>query len=204
MSIGTNRTNGIGKIIKSNSHIDYVCQVHGRGEVAEPPTPEEYALGSWVAFEAGSAPGSRAVGLVYDTQLYNPDYGLFGPRLSSRSQLEVFSPDYLNETAMLLGIVVVGQLTAGVRTAGGLCPVAAQVGAVVERIGPAEIRAFHSNGSKLEMSYYNLLLSLGEPILPPLVLHVLGGLEEILPEHARALNALRTTLSWKTRVDSVR
>ncbi len=190
----------IGKIIKSNSHLDYVCQVHGPGEVPHPPRPEDYALGTWVRFPAGSDPGSCAVGLVYDTQLYNPDYGVFGPRLSTPAQLEVFSPDYLNETATLLGILVIGQMREGRRAASGFCPVAAQVGAEVSRMEPEEIKVFHSDGGQLEIGYYTLLLSMTDPILPPLLLSVLDGLERLLPEHARIVEALRTNLSWKTHV----
>lgn len=210
----------IGKIIKSNSHIDYVCQVHGPGEVSMPPRPEEYALGTWVGMPVGAAPsgedrrasavrrapdlGSTAVGLIYDTQLYNPDYGMFGPRLSSQSQLEVFSPDYLNETATLLGILVVGQMQDCRRTASGLCPVAPQVGAPVEKLDEEAIRAFHRDGEELELSYYTLMLSIQTPVMPPLLLGVLGDLTASMPEHASTLNALRTSLSWKTRVDLAR
>ncbi|MDQ3856544.1 MAG: hypothetical protein M3281_09155, partial [Chloroflexota bacterium] len=134
----------------------------------------------------------------------NPDYGTFGPRLSSQSQLEVFSPDYLNETAMLLGILVVGQMVGDRRVASGYCPVAPQVGADVSRLTIPEICAFHASGDSLEMSYYSLLLSIREPIVPPLILSVLAQLQALLPQHDRTLNALRTTLSWRTRVDLVR
>lgn len=194
----------VGKIIKSNSHIDYVCQVHGPGEVAAQPLPEDYALGTWVSIPAGSEPGSNAVGLVYDTQLYNPDYGTFGPRLSSQSQLEVFSPDYLNETAILLGILVVGQLQSGRRALSGYCPVTAQVGAPVSRMPEDDVLAFHCSGDELQLSYYSLLLSIQNPIMSPLLLTVLSRLEELMPEQGRTLHALRTNLSWRTRVDLAR
>lgn len=194
----------IGKVIKSNSHIDYVCQVHARGEVSHPPLPEEYGLGTWVSIPAGSTPESAAVGLVYDTQLYNPDYGTFGPRLSSQSQLEVFSPDYLNETATLLGVLVIGQMQDGRQTTSGYCPVTAQVGAPVVVMDSGQVRAFHLSGNELEVGYYALLMSIPEPILPPLLLGVLAGLETLMPEHGRKIHALRTNLSWRTRVDLAR
>ncbi len=37
----------IGKIVKSNSHIDYVCQVYSRGETPTPPTPSDYNFGGF-------------------------------------------------------------------------------------------------------------------------------------------------------------
>lgn len=194
----------IGKVIKSNAHVDYVCQVYGPGEVARPPAPEEFALGTWVGMPAGSGEDSTAVGLVYDTQLYNPDYGSFGPRLSNPSQLEVFSPDYLNETATLLGVLVVGQMREGERVASGYCPVAPQVGAPVSRLSDEEVRSFHAKGAELELAYYGLILAMPNPILSSLLLHVLGDLERLLPEHERTLRALGTNLSWRTRVDLAR
>lgn len=194
----------IGKVIKSNSHIDYVCQVHGPGEVASPPAPEDYALGTWVCIPAGSNSNSFAVGLIYDTQLYNPDYGTFGPRLSSQSQLEVFSPDYLNETAVLLGVLVVGQTQGGRRVASGYSPVAAQVGADVSTMDDDDVREFHLGEHGLEVGYYSLLLAMSDPIIPQLLLRVLDGLEDKLPEHARVINSLRSSLAWKTHVGLVR
>ena len=38
----------LGKIAKSNSHTDYVCQVYGPGEVETPPIPADYAFGTFV------------------------------------------------------------------------------------------------------------------------------------------------------------
>ncbi|MDP9381735.1 MAG: hypothetical protein M3Q29_16625 [Chloroflexota bacterium] len=194
----------IGKIIKSNSHIDYVCQVYGPGETAHAPVPEDHALGTWVQMPAGSEQGDAAVGLVYDTQLYNPDYGTFGPRLSSQSQLEVFSPDYLNETAVLLGILVVGQMRGGRRMTSGYCPVVAPIGAPVTRLAPEGVRAFHNGAGQLELGYYSLLMSITDPIMPSLLLSVLDGLEDLMPEQTRTIGALRTNLSWKTRVELAR
>ena len=37
--------------------------------------------------------------MIYNTILMNPEFGSLGPRLSPKSELEIFSPDYLNEKA---------------------------------------------------------------------------------------------------------
>lgn len=197
-------TTSIGKIIKSNSHIDYVCQVYGPGETAKPPLPEEHALGAWVQMPAGSQEDSHAVGVIYDTQLYNPDYGTFGPRLSNPAQLEVFSPDYLNETATLLGVLIIGQTRAGARATSGYCPVAPSIGAEVRQMQAEQVRRFHLGDSGLELGYYSLLASIHVPIMNPLLLSLLDGLELLLPEHSRTISALRTNLSWRTRVELAR
>lgn len=38
----------IGKIVRSESHVRYTCQISGQGEVAVPPSPADYAFGSFV------------------------------------------------------------------------------------------------------------------------------------------------------------
>lgn len=39
---------GIGKIVRSESHVRYTCQIFGPGEVGAPPEPADYAFGSFV------------------------------------------------------------------------------------------------------------------------------------------------------------
>ena len=38
----------IGKIVKSDSHINYVCQIYGPREVEVKPGPADYAFGRFV------------------------------------------------------------------------------------------------------------------------------------------------------------
>ena len=88
----------IAKIVKSNSHVDYVARVIDELDADEPPGPEDYGFAQFVAVPL--AEGEEAVGVVYDTQLANPEYGSFGPRLSSRDELKVLSPDFLHEQSI--------------------------------------------------------------------------------------------------------
>lgn len=46
----------IGKIVGSESHVRYICQVFGPGEVARPPAPADYAFGSFVRIPLRAAP----------------------------------------------------------------------------------------------------------------------------------------------------
>lgn len=39
---------GIGKIVRSESHVRYTCQIFGPGETAHPPAPNDYAFGAFV------------------------------------------------------------------------------------------------------------------------------------------------------------
>ena len=41
----------IGRVVKSNSHVEFVCQVWGAGEVDEAPAAEHYGFGALVGGE---------------------------------------------------------------------------------------------------------------------------------------------------------
>src|SRR3954463_6180632 len=98
---------GIAKIVKSNSHVEYVARVVDELDADEPPAPEDYGFAQFVSVPF--AEGQETIGVVYDTQLANPDYGSFGPRLSSHKELKVLSPDVLNERGVLLGVLLLGR-----------------------------------------------------------------------------------------------
>src|SRR5713101_6204463 len=98
----------IGKIVKSSSHIDYVCQVYGPREVEQAPALADYAFGRFVriavhseqrgehdtqiisALGKNTEPQTFAVGVIYDTILVNPEFGQLSPRLSNDVQVELF------------------------------------------------------------------------------------------------------------------
>ena len=51
----------IGKIVSSNSHIDYVCQVFGRGEIATLPVADDYTFGSFVSIRPEQSATATAI-----------------------------------------------------------------------------------------------------------------------------------------------
>ncbi len=192
----------IGKIVKSNTHVDYVCQVFSVGEIVEPlPSPEDYAFGTFVRVGLSADAARYLVGLIYSTILMNPEFGNLGPRLSPSADLEVFSPDYLREQATLVGVVAVGQVTSG-GTHQGVPHLAATVGAEVTTMTADEVREFHTpaSGDGLALAYAPLLLAQGDPLIPHLLLNVINRLDDLFPDQARQLAVLRGNLAWKTVV----
>src|SRR3989440_6194066 len=161
----------IGKIVKSDSHINYVCQIYGPREVEVEPSPADYAFGRFVRVAVRSAladapdtriveralgksqePVTYAVGVIYDTILLNPAFGSLGPRLSNETQVELFSPDYISEKAVLIYVMVLGMLEQRVVPASqpemlsvmhGVPLLSLELGSEIETMTDEEVRAFH-------------------------------------------------------------
>ncbi len=189
----------IGKIVKSNSHVDYVCQVNNPGEFSTSPLPQDYAFGTFVRIELSNSAG-YLVGLIYSTILMNPEFGNLGPRLSPSSDLEILSPDYLREQATLVGVLAVGQVAAGGEVHQGVPLLAAGVNAAVETMSVSEVRHFHRSTGGVALAYLPRLLAEGDPLVPHLLLRVVEQLGELFPEQARQLAVLRGNLAWKAAV----
>ena len=193
-------TESIGKIVKSNSHVDYVCQVYGTGEIAGPPPPTAYTFGTFVSIALENDAGSL-IGVIYNTLLMNPDFGSLGPRLSPRSDVEVFSPDYLAETATLVGIFALGAVDAGGRVQQGVPALAAAVNCPVQRLPAAALQEFHTDDSgRLNLRYAPLILAQNNPLAPSLLIAVIDQLAVLFPGSRAQLTVMRNNLAWKSIV----
>jgi len=228
---------GIGKIVGSESHVRYTCQIFGPGEVAAPPDPSAYAFGGFVrlplrttqaapdvaALEPRPTAAMRsdalmpapaqplwAVGFIYDTILVNPAFGTLGPRLSNDEQLAVFSPDYLAERAVLVSILVLGTMSGEGAPTGrvthGVPALAPDLGAVVEPLTEAQVRAFHAFADMpqarpyLHLGYLPHTVAQDHPLLPLAMLRTVERLEALLPENASLLAIVKRNLAWRLKV----
>lgn len=189
----------IAKIIKSNSHVDYAARVIDALESPAPPPPEAYRFGQFVKI---SARNGDAVGVIYNSLLINPEYGNYGPRLSTPPDLNaVFSPDYLNEQGVLVGILLVGWQTPAGRIHGVPREVL-PINADVETMTEDAVKAFHHdrNGA-LEIHYYAHILTHAGPFAVQLLTEIVEQLERLTSERDRArLEVLRRTLTWQQTI----
>jgi hypothetical protein len=202
----------IGKIVKSNTHIDYICQIWNNGETDLMPQSTDYTFGTFVGIEleapltpnlAGEAPAGvdRLIGVIYNTLLLNPDFGNLGPRLSARQELEIFAPDYLAETATLVGIITLGWRDMAQGYHQGVPALAATVNNFVHRLDEAELYAFHCDGEKQPcLRYLPILLGQNNPLVPPLMITVIDRLSPLFPASDRQLTVMRNNLAWKSIV----
>ncbi len=199
----------LGKVVKSNSHCDYIVQLDDKFSVHHPPDAHAFGFGSFVKLE--DAEGKHwAVGIIYNTQLVNPMFLSNGPRLSSDSD-PFFTPDLIDDTRTLLGIVLVGQLdSSGPQPFGfqGIPRVVVPVNTSAWLMSDREIYYFHTNAQQHpQFGYYSHLLRSGGNFAADLILNILGYLidQQLFTESdERTLNVIRKELSWKNTVGAIR
>jgi hypothetical protein len=198
----------IGKVVKSNSHCDYLVQVDDGHDVTHPPEPEDYGFGQFVALEDGDR--HWAVGIIYNSQLVNPMFLNNGPRLSSEPD-PMFTPDLISETRTLLGVVLVGRLIqSGENAYGdhGIPRAVVPVNTTVYSLNPEDVHQFHRTAAGLpQFAYYSHLLRSGGLFAAPLTQQVLNELIDsqlFSGADQRALMVLCKELSWKNTMGAMR
>jgi hypothetical protein len=228
----------IGKIVKSDSHINYVCQIYGPREVEVEPVPADYAFGRFVriAIRSGQPddsentldymlginqePVTYAVGVIYDTILLNPAFGALGPRLSNETQVELFSPDYIAEKAVLIYIMVLGSMEVQ-RTAEGDIQVLSamhgvpllslELGSEIETMTDDEVRTFHffsdsgepdRSAPYLHMGYIPHIIAQRSSLLPMVTLRIIDQLERLFPQNLSLLSIVKRNFAWRLKVET--
>lgn len=197
----------IAKIVKSNSHVDYVARVIDRLDAEEAPAATDYGFAQFVSAPVGDT--EEVVGVVYTTMLANPEYGNYGPRLSSHAELAVLSPDYLDEQGVLLGVLLVGwreRAGGGWAARQGVPRRVVPVGQDVYRMADAEVYGFHADDEgALRLHYFSQVLAHAGPFAAPLVEAVVGQLEPACtPQERQRLCVLKKTLNWQRTVGAAR
>ncbi len=188
----------IAKIVKSNSHIEYVGRVIDPLDSNNPPSAADYGFAQFVSLPLEDL--TEIIGVIYDSQLLNPEYGSYGPRLSPQPELAVLSPDYLNEQGLLLGILLLGwrdklknEVWHGVPRA--VVPVNQDVFALSNE----DFLAFHSNSDgKIKLHYYSQILSYASDLGSYLLERILQQLAPLCSEEdQKRLQVLKTSLNWQ-------
>jgi hypothetical protein len=193
----------IAKIIKSNSHIDYAARILDSLETNDPPKATDYYFGQFVKISGGDG---ESIGIIYNSQLINPEYGNYGPRLSTPPDLNsVFSPDYLNEQGVLIGILMLGwQNNHGKQQ--GVPPTVLQINSDVEAMTDEEVRAFHHDqAGSLQIQYFSQIMTHAGAFADQLLRVIANRLERLTTERERArLMVLRRSLVWQQTIERMR
>jgi len=231
----------IGKIVKSDSHINYVCQIYGPREVEVEPGPADYSFGRFVriairanqpddsdhtldyALGISQEPVTYVVGVIYDTILLNPAFGALGPRLSNETQVELFSPDYIAEKAVLIYVMVLGSMEVQRSQEGemrvlsathGVPLLSLELGSEIETISDDEVRAFHffsdtgesvnsdSSAPYLHMGYLPHIIAQRNSLLPMVTLRIIEQLERLFPQNLSVLSIVKHNFAWRLKVET--
>jgi len=199
----------IAKIVKSNSHVDYVGRVLDHLEVPDPPSPEHYRFGQFVSIRSspgrnGAAEHSQesydSVGIIYNSLLVNPDYDRMGPRLSAPIEINaVFSPDLLNEQGVLIGVLLVGWRDRDGRLHQGIPRTVIPANSDILIMPEDEVHSFHLDKSgKLALHYYPHVMTHAGQFAQQLLLGVLEQLEDMCGDvSGPEIALLRRTLNWQ-------
>jgi len=199
----------LGKVVKSNSHCDYIVQLDDQMDVSHPPQADDYGFGCFVKLES---PGERhwAVGMIYNSQLFNPMFLSNGPRLSSEPD-PLFAPDLIVETRTLLGVVLIGSMVGhGPASYGihGIPRVVVPVNTSAFLMDQAETYRFHLNADdQPQFCYFSHLLKFGGSFASQLTQQVLKELTDsqlFSSSGQRALEILYKELSWKNTMSAMR
>lgn len=206
------QTTKIAKIVKSNSHVDYVGRVIDRLDADAPPDAGDYGFGQFVSMPVKDA--AEVVGVIYNTMLANPEYGSFGPRLSSHAELAVLSPDYLNEQGVLVGILLLGwrERTNGNGDGGsrrahqGVPRHVVPVGQDVYRLSDDDAQEFHRGaGGQMQLHYYSQIISHAGAFAVPLVETIIEYLEPACTDEERQrFCVLKRSLVWQRTLGGMR
>lgn len=199
----------LGKVVKSISHCDYVVQLDDQMDVLHPPQADDYGFGCFVKLESPDI-RDRAVGVIYNSQLFNPLFLSNGPRLSSEPD-PMFTPDLITETRTLLGVVLIGLIVGQGESAygvQGIPRIVVPVNTPACLMTAAEIYQFHLNQSQQpQFCYYSHLLRFGGSFAAQLTQQILKELAEsklFAGAEQRALEILCKELAWKNTMGAMR
>lgn len=193
----------IARIVNSNSHVDYAARVLDEFDAEVTPSADDYGFGTFVSIPV--IEGTEAVAVIYNTLIVNPEYASYGPRLSPKPDLGNFSPDFLNEQGVLVGLLLLGTLSGG-RATQELPPNPLSAGDPVSGLSEEAFRAFHfREDGKVALRYYAQILAHAGLFAVPLLERIIGRLGEIAGEDdAKKLEVLKQNLSWQRTVGAAR
>jgi len=193
----------IAKIVSSNSHIDYVGRVVDHLDVDSPPVQDDYGFAQFVKLAAGP---EQIVGVIYDSKLINPEYANFGPRLSPAPALKKFSPDFLNEQGILIGILLLGTVDENGKAVHGVPRRIIPAGSDVEKIDAADAKKFHLDGDGcVQIHYYSQVIAHAGLLAVPLLESIIDQLSaDCSPTDGQRLSVLKQSLQWQRTMGGMR
>ena len=197
----------IGSIVSSNSHLDYVVEVYKERDCERPPELHEREFGQPVFIKKTVDGTEHAVmGVIYDTQLVDPDQGRTGPRLAQDDQAQ-FTPGYIEERTTLAGVALLG--TAAINDDRTITNPTHQMPRWTLEVDdtvfhcPDEItRSFHSIDDQIQLAYMDRLVDIAGDLGAEVIVALIDRLRGLLPEddpNQRVLDVVEQNVQWQAR-----
>ena len=197
----------IGSIVSSNSHLDYVVEVFKDRDCDRPPELHEREFGQPVFIKKVVDGTEYAImGVIYDTQLVDPDQGRTGPRLAQDDQAQ-FTPGYIEERTTLAGVALLGTATI---TEDRLISEprhrmprwTLEVEDTVYHC-PDEITvSFHTVDEQIQLAYIDRLVEIAGDLGAEVIVAVIDRLRSMLREDdpsQRVLDVVEQNVEWQAR-----
>ncbi len=194
----------LARIVKSNSHVDYIGRVIDVLDAGAPPGVSDYGFAQFVSLPLED---EEVIGVIYNSQLANPDYANYGPRLSPLPDLSVLSPDYLNEQGLMIGILLLGwRDTATDLNHQGVPRRVIPVNQEVYRLADEDVLRFHKDADgRMHLHYYSQIMTHAGPFSVPLIEAIIEQLEPACADDERQrLCVLKQALVWQRTVGGMR
>jgi hypothetical protein len=198
----------IGSIIGSNSHIDYVGEVYTETMRENPPEPTDFEFGQFVYVLREVQGQQRAfIGIIYDTQIVDPDQGRSGPRLAQPEEQNIFQPSYVDEKQVLTGIALLGH--AKVEDGDLVDPEHSiprwtlEIDDVVQKLSEEDVIRFHEVDDEVRLEYYQRIVDVAGGFAEDILGQILNRLKQEKPGESDALDVIQKNLEWQTKMGGV-
>jgi hypothetical protein len=200
----------LGRIIQSNSHIDYTARIYTERDVDDPPEPEDYRFGQPVVIPTQVGDSAHVVvAVIYDTRLVDPDAGSTTPRLASGEVDETFRPSLVDERTTLVGIALLGTAECDATFSDAapedgsrsdesrlkdidhsIPPRTLRHQATVRKCPEATFREFHLVDGELQLAYYPRLIEVAGTFGVELAESIIQQLRETTEGYDRLLDVI--------------
>lgn len=198
----------LGKIIGSESHIDYTCEIYNDGMREDPPEPTDFEFGQFVYIRKEiQSRDCCFIGVIYDTQIVDPDQGRVGPRLAQPEEQNVFQPTYVDEKQVLAGIVLLGHVTVEdgdiVAADHSIPRWTLEVDDVVRKLSDEAMVGFHDADGEVKVEYYQRIVDVAGGFAEDILSQILDHLKQEKPGEAPSLEVIQRNLEWQTRMEGM-
>lgn len=195
----------IGSVVSSNSHLDYVVEVYKERDCDRPPELHEREFGQPVFIKKVVDGTERAImGVIYDTQLVDPDQGRTGPRLAQDDQAQ-FTPGYIEERTTLAGVALLGAATINEAKAiedptHRMPRWTLEVDDTVYQCPDQVTVDFHTVEDQIQLAYLDRLVDIAGDLGAEVVIALIDRLRGMLPEddpNQRVLDVVEQNVQWQ-------